>query len=129
MSTLEELTIVIGADTRRLAKDMRHAENAVTRGFLGMQNNATRAGRSSGDSYTKALSTSAQSGMRRAEQQVSRGMNQWSTAASRAGTAGGQGFSSAFGQSASRGVHSQVQSAARTATNASSRSLDRKSVV
>lgn len=123
MSTLEELTIVIGADTRRLARDMRHAENAVSRGFLGMQNNATRAGRSSGDGYTKALSTSAQSGMRRAEQQVSRGMNQWSTAASRAGAAGGQGFSSAFGQSASRGVQSQVQNTARAASSASSRSF------
>lgn len=124
MSTLEELTVVIDADTKRLAKQFDDAHRDITRGFTKLENAAGKSGFASGSGFGKGFVRSYTSDMNQSMKSViPRPFRDARKQFEAAGKNSGQSFASGFSTEAEKGLSDASRRLSNQAGDTSSRSM------
>src|SRR5690606_28009733 len=124
LSTLEELTVVIDADTKRLAKQFDDAHCDITRGFTKLENAAGKSGFASGSGFGKGFVRSYTSDMNQSMKSViPRPFRDARKQFEAAGKNSGQSFASGFSTEAEKGLSDASRRLSNQAGDTSSRSM------
>lgn len=102
-STVEELTVVLRADDRRLQRQLATTTRNITRQLGHTATTATRVGQQTGTGFTRGLNQATTRGMSTTTTAVNKTLTQTRVMATRAGTNAGTSFTKALSTSAARG--------------------------
>ncbi|RKS10034.1 TP901 family phage tail tape measure protein [Nocardiopsis sp. Huas11] len=114
MSILEELTVVLDANTRPFDRETRRMERRVRRTFAGVERTATRAGRTGGTGFVTGFDTTTNRGLRRSNARVVNSMTSVEKTMAASGTRAGTGFATSMGQATTQQVSRSTTQLTRT---------------
>lgn len=103
-TTLEELTVVLNANTRRLDRELARTQRNITRNFRQVEATATKAGRTGGTGFVTAFDGATTRGLRHSITTLTRGMAGVEKTLVDSGTRAGAGFASGMANATTKAL-------------------------